>query len=206
MSYITAIKRLTEDNLAGLLQLQVCRAADIVSIPDPVNNIIYGNIVFVPGAGMQPWDVTLESPKIQTQKNITKEGATARNTLPFSIPKDTPAVGDMLRRMEEDEFIVLFKYANGAQKMFGQKHAPVRFSYDHDSGDSFSSKNAYECRFYYQGPDNIFFYTGTGGTPPTGPAPVQVRLNGVPWFTANPGQVVNVITDFDFTDLEYLIS
>ena len=205
MSYITAVKRLTGDNLAGLLQLQVCRAADIVSIPEPVNNIIYGNIVFAAGAGMQPWDVTLESPKIQSQKSITKEGSTTRNTLPFSIPKDTAAVGDMLRRMEDDEFIVLFRYANGDQKIFGQKHAPVRFSYEHDSGDSFSSKNAYQCQFYYQGPDNIFFYPGTGGTPPAGAAPAQIRLNGTPWFTANPGQIVNVVSDFDFTDLEYLI-
>lgn len=205
MSYITPIKRLAADNLAGILQLQVCRAADVVSIPEPVNNVIYGNIVFAPGAGMQVWEVTLESPKIQSQKTITKEGATTRNTLPFSIPKDTPAVGDMLKRMEADEFIVLFKYANGDQKIFGLKHTPVQFSYDHDSGDSFSSKNAYDCRFFYQGPDNIFFYPGTAGTPPTGPAPVVVQLNGAPWFTANPGQTVNVLSDFDFTDLEYLI-
>lgn len=204
--YIKPIKRLTGDNLAGLLQLQVCRAADIVSIPEPVNNVIYGNIVFAPGAGMALWEVTLESPKIESRKTVTKEGTTTRNTLPFSIPKDSATVGDMLRRMEQDEFIVLFKYTNGDQKIFGLKHAPVQFSFDHNSGDSFSSKNAYECQFYYQGPDNIFFYPGTAGTPPTGPAPVVVTLNGQPWFSANPGQTVNVESDFDFTDLQYLIT
>jgi hypothetical protein len=206
VSYITPIRRLTGDNLAGLLQLQVCRAADIVSIPEPVNNVVYGNIVFAAGAGMAVWDVTLESPKIESRKSVTKEGTTTANTLPFSIPKDTAAIGDMLKRMEQDEFIVLFKYSNGDQKIFGLKHAPVRFSYDHDSGDSFSSKNAYDCRFFYQGPDNIFFYPGTGGVAPTGPAPVVVLLNGQPWFSANPGQTVNVQSDFDFTDLEYIIS
>lgn len=200
--YLTPIKWLAADNLPGILALQIVRKADVLSMPAPTARTIFGNITLKPGAGFTNWEVTVESVKIETRKNITREGSTARNTLPFSIPKDRPEIRAMLDRMEADEFIVVFRYPSGQQKVMGTLQAPARFSYEHDSGGEFTSRNAYDCQFYYSGPDNIYFYPGTVNPSPGGPAPGVVNLNGLFWFQVQPGQTVNIESDFDFNDLQ----
>lgn len=199
MGYVQAIKRLYKaDNLGGLQQLQVCRKADIVAIPDPSAGTIYGNITFAAGAGFVPWEVSLETGYIQSQDVNTKEGASKRNVLAFTIPKGRADLREMFLRMEADEFIVLFM-ENGKQKIFGQLHAPVLFSFSHESGKQFSDLNAYTARFYYDGPDNVFDYNGAVGTPPTGPAPALVKFNGATIASLQPGETLEILSDYSFS-------
>jgi hypothetical protein len=202
VSYLVNVDAHTGDNLAGLLDLRIVRASEVSAIGTPSAGSIYGNIDLLPSAQFVRWYATLESPRISSQTTQTREGSTKRNTLPFIIPKDRPGVRAMLERMMDDEFVVLFKYPNGQQKIFGQKHAPVLFSFDHDSGAEFSSRNGYECRFYYQGPDNIFFYFGSTPAPPSGPAPAIVNINGNFLAQLLPGQTLNIDSDFDFNDFQ----
>lgn len=201
MSYLTPITRLSKsDNLAGLIEIQVCPKSLITSIPAPVAGIVYGNVVFATGGGFTKWEATLEKSKAKTQKERTADGTIAQNQIPFLIPKDRADLRYMFDLMERDEFIVLFKYGDGRQKMFGTLQRPVQFSYNHDSGDSFDSKNEYECRFFFDGPDNMYFYDGTAGTPPVGPAPSIVKINGNPIAVLQPGQQLNILSDYDYED------
>lgn len=195
MSYLQSIKRLNqEDNLGGINQIRVCRKSEVESIPDPVSRIVYGNIVLKAGATFVTFDVTLETARIQGNSNVTREGNSKRYSFPFVVAKAKPAVSEMFDVMQEDEFIVVFT-ENGRQKVFGLLHAPLRFSYSHDSGAQVADRNNYECRFYYDGPDNVYFYEGALAAP-AGPAPALVKINGVVVASLAPGETANLVSDY----------
>lgn len=204
MGYLQNISRFSQaDNLAGLLQLQVIRKSDLVAIPAPVNGIIYGDLTYQEGAGFVTWDCQLESPRITTEEQGGREGSSKRNTLRFTIPKDRSDLRHMFTLMMKDEFIITF-LENGKRKIFGQLHAPVRFSWNHDSGAGFDNLNAYEGTFYYAGPDNVFFYDGSVASAPAGPSPAVVMFNGVPIQSLLPGQTLNIVSDYSYN--EYFIT
>ncbi len=200
MGYIQSINRLKgEDNLAGLLEIKVCSKSEISNIPTPVNGIVYGDITFIGGAGFATWQATLEKARMKSDRDRTRDGSSSKNQLPFSIPKDKPGLRNMFTRMERDEFIVLYKDASGQQKIFGTLNKPVQFSFNHDSGDGFDSKNGFECLFYFDGPDNISGYDGSVGTPPEGIAPSIVEFNGDVVASLAPGETLHITSDFGFT-------
>jgi hypothetical protein len=201
MSYLQTIQRFSsEDNLGGLVALQVARVADIESIADPSNGVIYGDIVFNPGKGFVTWNVSMESPQARSTERNTREGASKNNRLDFMVPKDRPGVKNQFNRAQDDEFVVLYRDANNNLKLFGTKDMPVRFEFAHDSGRAFSNLNAYAARFYYDGPDNIFFYNGEISTAPAGALPSVVKFNGTAIATLQAGETLNIFSDFGFTD------
>lgn len=203
MGYLQSVSRLSNtDNLAGLVQIQLVRKADVIAIPAPVNGVIYGDITLAPGAAFVSWQCKLETPRITTEDQTGREGSSKRNTLRLTIPKDRSDLRHMFSLMANDEFIVMFS-ENAKRKLFGQLHAPVRFSWNHDSGAALDSLNAYECQFYYTGPDNIFFYDAAAPAP-GGAAPVVVSFNGVPIASLTPGQTLNIISEYDYT--EYFVT
>lgn len=200
VSYLQSIKRLSAaDNLGGITSLQVCRAADIESIPEPVNGIIYGEIVFGEGAGWTTWEVTLESANVQSQDRQSREGSFKNNRLPFVVPKDRAGLRHMFEQASEDEFIITYVDASGTRKLLGLLEAPMRFAYNHDTGARFGDRNAYECSFFFEGPNNIFTYNGTADPAPGGAAPAIVRVNGEVIATLAPGESIDFDTPFDFT-------
>lgn len=201
MSYLQSISRLSQaDNLGGILTIQVARKVDISSMSDPVDGVVYGNITFFPGAGFVTWDVTSESPSANSRSRSSREGSSKGNRLEFAVPKDRPELRRMFEMAEEDELVVLYKYANGKQRIFGLLDAPVQFRFDHDSGGSHADLNHYSCEFYYYGPDNMFEYNGTITAAPVGTAPAIVRHNGVAIASLAPGQTLNITSNFGFTN------
>lgn len=201
MSYLQSINALSaEDNVGGILAIQIVRKADVLDIPEPVDGVIYGDITFAPGASWVSWNVTFETARITRDVRNSPEGPYAVNRLPFTIPKDNEDLADMLRQAEDDEFIVLFKYPGGSTKIFGLLEAPVLFDFDHDSGGSLEDSNKFSCRFYYEGPDNIFFYNGAISAPEPGAAPALVRFNGVVIAALAPGESLNITSEFGFTN------
>lgn len=204
MGYLQSISRLSNaDNLAGLVQLQVIRKADVLAMPAPVLGIIYGALTLAPGSGFVTWQCKLETPRISTEELGSREGSSKRNTLALTIPKDRSDLRHLFSKMAEDEFIVTW-LENGKRKIFGSIHAPVRFSWNHDSGASPDQLNAYTGQFYYTGPDNIFFYEGEIEAAPAGPAPVVVTFNGSPIASLTPGQTLNILSDYGFN--EYFVT
>ncbi len=201
MGYLKPIKRLSAaDNKGSILQLQIARKADIDNIPEPVDGVVYGDIIFQSGRGWIEWETTLESPGIDSKDVDSREGPLKSNSLKFLIPKDRADVRVMFDRASEDEFIVLYKDGNGIKKLFGLLYMPVRFRYSHSSGTKFLDKNGYDAEFYYDGPDNIFEYNGITNTAPAGPAPAIVKFNGSPIASLAPGEVLNIISDFGFIE------
>lgn len=201
MSYLKAINALSaEDNVGGILALQVVRKADVLSIPDPVNGVIYGDITFAPGKSWTQWNVTFESARIRRETRNSPEGPYSFNELPFSIPKDNEELRDMLSQAEEDEFIILFRYPDQATKIFGLLDRPVRFAFDHDSGGALEDGNKFSCRYFYEGPDNIFFYDGSVAAPEPGAAPALVRFNGAVIAALAPGESLNITSEFGFSN------
>jgi hypothetical protein len=99
---------------------------------------------------------------------------------------------------------VLFKDANGQQKIFGLLDRPVSFRFSHSSGNNVAAKNGYECEFYYDGPENMFEYNGAIAQAPAGPAPAVVQFNGVAIASLQPGETLNIISEYSFD--EYFIT
>lgn len=201
MSYLRTIRRLSAtDNIGGIIQLQVARVADVIDVPEPIAGIIVGDITFQPGTGFVSWECRLESANMRSRTNASREGSVKANSLPFILPKDRQSIKAQLDQAEDDEFIVLYKDSNGSQVLFGTPNAPLRFRYDHSSGTSFDSLNAYEAEFYYEGPDNRSFYQGAVTTPPpgTGPSTVQ-HADGTLIATLNPSDELVFTSDFEHT-------
>lgn len=187
------------DNIGGILSLQIARKADIETIPEPVDGVVYGDIDFFPGKGWTIWDVTLESGSANSTGRATREGSSRGNKIPFTVPKGRAFLQAMFEAASEDEFIVLFTDANGTQRIFGLLYAPVQFRFDYTSGGQVADLNHYACEFYYDGPENMFEYDGTVALAPAGAAPALVYSNGVLIASLTPGQVLNLDSDFDFS-------
>lgn len=199
MAYLSPITRPQADNLGGILTIQVARRADVESMSDPVDGVVYGDITFVDGAGFVTWEVTGESARSSSSSKSSREGSSRANRIPFVVPKDRPELRSMFEQAEEDELIVLYRYADGKQRVFGLLDAPVRFRFDHDSGGAHADLNHYRCEFYYDGPENMFEYNGAIATAPAGSAPSIVKFNGVAIASLAPGEVLNIESEFGFT-------
>jgi hypothetical protein len=199
VSYLQSIAAFTGGNMGSILEIQVARAADIVSMPAPVGGVVYGDIEFEEGTGFFPWTVTHETAGISRDGKTSREGFSKNNRLPFKIPKGRSTIGAMLEQAAEDELIVLFK-ENGKQKIFGSKEAPVKLSYSHKTGEAIADTNHYACLFYYEGPDNVFEYEGDIELSPSGVVPALVKYNGTTIAALLPGEVLNITSEFGFTD------
>jgi hypothetical protein len=201
VSYLQNISRFSAaDNLGGLIEIQVARKAEISAIPDPVNGVVYGNITFIGDAGFVTWAVTHDTPGTDSNSRQSREGTSKTNRLKFSVPKDRAAVRLMFEQATEDELIILYKDANGKQKLFGLLEFPVKFRFNHSSGSTHAGKNGYDCEFYFEGPENMFEYDGTVTAAPAGPAPAVVKFNGLPIASLAPGEVLDIFSDYSFTE------
>lgn len=200
MSYLQDINLFSKgDNLGGLLLIRVASTKDIESIPDSKDRIIYGDIVFKAGKGWNTWIVTQNTSEFSGRSRSSQEGNFKDNAIQFIIPKDRPALRNMFDLAEKDELVVLFTDKNGNQKVFGTLNNPVYFQYNQRSGSGTASRNAYECEFYAEGPDNSYFYNGTISSAPAGAAPAIVRRgDGLVLATLNPGDIFTITSGFSF--------
>jgi len=197
MSYLGNISLFSGDNIGGILELKVARASDISDIPDPVDGVVYGNITFNPGKGFFTWMATRGSSSFLGEGNNTSDGPVKENSLDFVLPKDQPGIKRMLELAEQDELIVLYKDANGNQKIFGAISDPVYFTFSQASGEKTNNRNEYRCRFYADGPDNNFFYNGSIPVAPGGTAPAIVKSgDGTVLATLSPGQIFTLTSPF----------
>lgn len=198
MSYLSAITRSRADNPGGIITLQVARRADVESMPEPVDGVIYGDITFAAGAGWITWEVTFESIRISSDDRLSREGFATINNMPFRIPRDIPGIRSMLNLAAEDEFLVLFRDSAGRAKIFGLPEAPARLAFSHDGGQGIADGNFYTARFFYEGPDNINFYEGDIPIAPGAGSPAVVKFNGTPIASLQPGEVLNIESEFGF--------
>lgn len=186
--------------MGGVLTLYVCRVDDILSIPDPFNKTIDGDIVFKAGSGFVRWDVTTETPRTKSTSRSSREGAAKSNLLSFLAPRDRQELSSMFDIAEDDALIVAYRDSNNNLKLFGTKDRPLIFRYDHDSGQRHADGNFYSCSFSFDGPDNIYFYTGTiTEQPEDGSVAVVQYVTGDVIATLAPGDQLIVTSDFEHT-------
>lgn len=206
MSYLKEIKRHTGPNMAGIVELKLVRSDNVVTVPTAIDGVIYDSVEFLEGFGFVSWATTSQSVGIKSRHMSDLEGTSKRSSLPFSLPKDNPGVAQQLERAIDDEFIVLFRDANGNLKIFGTKENPVRFKFDYDTGKAHRGKNGYDCEFYYDGNHNVYFYEGDVPVAPITVPPVRIEWNDGETVTtilvAQPGDVVRFNSNFAYTDFE----
>lgn len=201
MSYLSNISRFSgSGNLGGLLSILVIRKDDVETIPEPNYGTVYGDLTLKAGKAFVSWIVTLETPRTKSDSRNSREGSLKGNRLNFLIPKDRAEIKAQLDQAEDDEFILIYTDANGKKKLFGLLDTPVKFKYNHDSGSAFADLNSYQCEFYYDGPDNLYHYNGDLPSAPEGSAPAIVYFNGVAIASLQPGETLNLVSDFGFTE------
>jgi hypothetical protein len=198
VSYLINVSRLKgSSNLGGVIEILVARKDDVLAIPEPVNGFVIGDISFPVGSGFYTWAATQESATIKSTSRQSREGSSKANRLPFRLPIDLYNTRNMLEQAEDDEFIVLFKYPNGKRKLFGDLDRPVKFRFDHDSGQGYADGNFFSCEFYYDGPQNILFYSGAIPTPTPGTGSARVEYtNGDLIALVNPSDVLVLSSPF----------
>jgi hypothetical protein len=194
MSYLQDISAAGQ-NMGGIVHLQVARAAEIVSIPEPIDSTIYGDITFTEGFGFSIWDVVPNLSEFEANTRTTEEGPSKQNSFKFFIPKDRATIKAMLDKAELDEFVVSYLDSNGSSKIYGLTYKPVRFRYNHKTA-SYNGLAGYECEFYFEGPDNSYFYDGL--TPaPSGTAPAIIKYaNGTIIAQLYAGDIIVVTSAF----------
>jgi hypothetical protein len=201
MGYLSNINRLSAaDNIGGILDIQVARKVEVALVKDPVAGVVYGPITMVGAAGFVTWQVTGETPGTNSTGRAGNQGTSKGNRLKFSIPKDRASLRAMFEQASEDEFVVLYRDANGQQKIFGSPASPVQFRFNHSSGDTPGSKNGYECEFYFDGPENMFEYNGAITSAPAGPAPAIVNFNGAAIASLAPGETLNITSEYSLEE------
>jgi len=138
----------------------IARKADVLSIPPILGKSLVGDILFPEGSGFSRWVPTLGTANFKTTGKSAREGAYRSNILEFNFPLDKESLRLMLEQAEDDEFIVVYTLSNGVNKLFGTLEYPVKFQFNQDSGSEILSGIFNNCRFYYDGPDNTYFYAG----------------------------------------------
>ncbi len=201
MGYLSNINQQAPGGkLGGILTINLVRKSEIASIPAPFNGDVNGPVVLIDGASFVQWIVSYQSAGITSTSRKSKEGPSKTNTVAFHLPLDRPGIRKMLELAEEDEFVVVVQYPNGTQKIFGTLQAPMLFEFSHDSGRKAADSNHNNCSFYYQGPDNSYFYNADAPGNPAGPAPVIVKFNGEAIASLTPGQTLNIISDYSLSE------
>jgi hypothetical protein len=199
VSYLRKISSLAKDNIGGVLEIYVARKDDIDSIPAPIRKVIPDDIVFKAGAGFVKWETTFETSSFKSTGNYSREGASRNNVLEFTFPFDTELIRPMLEQAEDDELIVLYKFANKT-KIFGSLESPVKFQFSHDTGENISDGNFNKGRFYSTGPDNSFFYSGTIDEAPSSTGTSRVEFStGELIALLSPTDILVVSSDFTHT-------
>ena len=202
VSYLQNISRQAQGSkMGGIITLDVIRKADVESIPAPINGAIYGTIVLKEGASFVRWTTRYQSAGIDSKARASREGTSKDTSLEFFISLDRQAIREMLIKAEDgDEFVVIYRYATGPTKIFGTLAAPALFSFDHKSGNQPTDANENNCRFYYSGPDNTYFFLADLPAPAVGPAPSLVKYNGAVIAVLSPGETLEIESDFGFTN------
>lgn len=200
MGYLQNILRLPGGgHLGGIITLYVVRKSEVVSMTAPVNDIVYGAIELLPGSSFSKWICTSQTIGLSSDARPSREGSPKSISLDFFIPLDREEYRTMLARAEEDEFIVVYQYANGKKKVFGAPWAPVLFQFSHDSGKAHQDGNGNNCSFYFDGPGNNYFYEAAIAAP-AGPAPALVRFNGAVIASLAPGEIIDITSDYSFNN------
>jgi hypothetical protein len=203
MSYLNSIPYLETENLSGLTLISLIRVPDVLQFPDSYNGIATSAIIFKEGKGWSAWAATYRTSSFSRRAQDTQEGVLTNQELPFIIPRYTPAITSMLRLAERDEFIILFKDANGQEYLWGNPQKPVRFLFDQSTGSG-SGRNQYECKFYSESSENILAYPVTFGTVPADPnacRPVVIRRGsstGPVLAVAAAGSTVIITSPYSF--------
>ncbi len=201
MSYLRSIARLSNtDNLGGVLTISIARTADVVSIPAPIDGVYYEAPVFLAGRGFINWMATSQSAGYSARSRESQEGPYKNGTLPFTIPKGNAGVLQMLKKAELDEFIIMFRDGNGKLTLWGNKEAPVNFKFDYATGRQTRNLNAFDCEFYTEAVDNLFFYEADFGTVPgNGVVPALVKnYAGAVVAVLYPGEILQINSPYLF--------
>lgn len=198
MDYLVAINYPSGANVGSVIDIKVALLSDIVAEPTAQGDTLYGSFEFVPGKGFVTWKVASQRANMDSDGKESDEGISRKSSLNFIIPKDQQSIRHMLDQADDDLFIVSYKDANGNQRVYGRKDQPVSFIHKRTTGKNTSDLNGYECEFYFDGPQNDFFYNDSLPSPPPGIAPAVVSVNGSIVASLGPGESINFDTDFDF--------
>lgn len=124
------------------------------------------------------------------------------------ISRWTPELGEVLKTMSGNRYILIYKDKNGYLNQVGTIEQGLTFEFTNATGDTPSSKNG--VRFTFSGTvrqDTLFFnreiVTGTpgGGNIPNAPH-VTIKINGTIVALMPPGSTYEISSDFT---LEYLL-
>jgi len=157
-NYLTDLTFEGENNMGGLLRLELISSVMVEEVPFPINGKVLEPIVLKNDASIKSWYIIPQTGQFTNRQTEGMEGPGRGKELNFAFPKDQALSYEEKLKASHDSFIIIYTDMNGLKRIWGDPFFPVFFSFDQDSGRVNADRNGYTCKFYDDAPDNLFVY------------------------------------------------
>lgn len=181
-------------NIGGVDKFWFIETKNIVSIPEPVDEIITDDVELSAGAAWSKGWVTKYTISFNEREQNSSHGELYRPTLEGFASKITPELKKAIRNLVGRKLVIIYKDHNGYYNIVGNAENYLEASYSLNPGTKPGDRNGIALRFEGEGARSFFIYTGqiiqAGGVVIPGEIGVTViDLSQVRLVTANSGAI-----------------
>jgi len=182
------------DNFGGVDKFWFVETKNIVSIPEPVDEIIPDDVVLVSGAAWSKGWVTKGTISFNEREQNSSHGELYRPVLEGFASKITPELKKAIRNLVGRKLVIIYKDHNGYYNIVGNSENYLEASYSLNPGTKPGDRNGIALRFEGEGARSFFIYTGqivqAGGVVIPGEiGGIVIDLSQVRLVTANSGPI-----------------
>lgn len=148
------------DNTGGVDKFWFIETSNILSIPDPVGEIIPDDVELVPGAEWSKGWVTKNTISFNERQQNSRQNELYLPTLEGFASKITPELKTAVRNLIGRKLVVIYKDHNGYYNIVGNAENYLEASYSLNPGSKPGDRNGIALRFEGEGARSFFIYTG----------------------------------------------
>lgn len=203
----------TTTSIGGLEVVFFVPEESIKKYPAREGLILKGNLELHEGHTFFLLGYTRHTSSYEHQLRTSQRGALYDITQRGTIPTDTPELGSQFYYMAAPgrRYVLLFRDRNSFLRITPPGYA-LPFSYKFGTGDDPDNRYGYTVTFSDDTPYPCLYYSGSFEvsevgtiTPPVADSsaePVRIRFNGNVIKIVNPGETLDITSDFALEDFE----
>lgn len=151
----------TADNLGGNKSFMFCPVGDIVSIPDPISNIVMTAATMATGKTFLNGYAAPKTLLFEENDQKNSAGTYFIQKISGFYPKITSTILALFKEMQNDKFILIVKDNNGYIRLVGSLEQPAQFRYKSSTASNIPSRNGISFGFEAQSIYPALFYNPT---------------------------------------------
>lgn len=150
---VNEIKRKEGDNLGSIIEFKFAYTKGVESIENTSNGAVHTNIVFKNNYSWVNVEAITETMQYQETPQESDHGIYYKKRFVAKIAKDRAELIDLFNAIKNEKFIVLYKDANGLQKLVGTIDEPLFLKVNFDTKQQVAGRNEYDIAFEGDGLD-----------------------------------------------------